>query len=64
MFFWTVNCQWTEWECSKCSATCRGGSQNCNRTIKNEAEEGGEICMGNSTGLKIQTCPEYECPGI
>ncbi len=49
-----VDCQWSEW--SECSVNCGGGIQT--RTIKTEAQGGGEQCIGSFQ----QTCNTNPCP--
>ena len=49
-----VDCQWSEW--SECSVNCGGGIQT--RTIKTEAQGGGQECIGSFQ----QTCNTNPCP--
>ena len=59
----SVNCQWGEWgDFTSCSKTCGGGEQSRNRTVSQEAMNGGAPCVGSYTNT--QTCNEDGCPGI
>ena len=53
MYFVSVNCKWSKWTAwNSCSATCGGGYQWRNRTIAQEALNGGtecENCTDSST---------------
>ena len=57
-----VNCQWSSYgERSECTKTCGGGEMISNRTILQQALDGGQECEGNE--LKIEKCNETPCPG-
>ncbi|XP_019618629.1 PREDICTED: sushi, von Willebrand factor type A, EGF and pentraxin domain-containing protein 1-like [Branchiostoma belcheri] len=44
-----VNCQWSGWSCTACSASCGGGTQSCTRTVVVAASCGGAGCSGASS---------------
>ena len=57
-----INCEWNDFEdWNGCSETCGGGTQSRTRTIKKEAENGGQDCAGEAT--ETQDCNTDSCPG-
>ena len=55
-----VDCQWSKWTASSCSATCGGGNMRKTRNKIIEEKDGG-ICTGNA--VEDEECNERECPG-
>ena len=56
-----VDCVWGQWTgWGSCSVTCGGGTQTSMRTIKKEAENGGNNCVGKS--IRDQPCNTNGCP--
>ena len=56
-----TNCVWSGWSTySSCSLSCGGGLQFANRTVAQQATNGGKECSGEAK--KSQKCGESECP--
>ena len=50
----TVNCSWGTWsEWETCSITCGGGTQHRNRSISQQALNGGNGCAGNTEETRM-----------
>ena len=61
-----VHCQWSAWKVAggssgKCSKACGGGSRTLTRTIKRQAQHGGNKCPGPSS--KLENCNTQPCSG-
>ena len=57
-----VDCEWGTWGAwDTCSKTCDGGMQTSNRTIAQQAEDGGIPCLGEA--MRKQYCNDQPCPG-
>ena len=57
------NCEWNTFgDWSECSATCGGGVQSRERTVKQEAENGGHNCTGEAR--EETPCNTHNCAGI
>ena len=55
-----INCTWSTWTTwGTCSATCGGGTQVRSRFIKETAQNGGTLCMGESA--ESQACGTSAC---
>ena len=62
LMYSTVDCTWGAWSAwETCSLTCGNGTQERNRTITQEALNGGTDCTGNET--ETQSCNTFGCPG-
>ena len=63
MWYTVVDCEWNEYgEWSECSAKCGVGEQTRTRTVKQEAESGGNLCSGPKEESK--DCEIKKCPGM
>ena len=58
----TEHCEWNEFDdWHACTETCGGGTQSRTRTVKIEAENGGEDCTGDA--IETQDCNTDSCSG-
>ena len=61
--YFVVDCEWTAFgDWSDCSKPCNSGLQSRERTVKIEAENGGENCTG--LALVDRVCNVHNCAGI
>ena len=57
-----VDCKWSEYSLwTECSHTCGWGIAKSERTISNEALNGGKECTGDA--IKTKNCKLRDCPG-
>ena len=58
----TVDCIWNQWhEWEQCSKSCGGGITSRTRNIKQYAQLGGQICVGDA--FQTKECNNQTCPG-
>ena len=62
IFYLLVDCVWDDWTTGECSKSCAGGFRTKVREPKQEAEYGGEECIGDSE--VIEECNTNQCPGL
>ena len=61
MFFFSLECVWSDWEEGECSKSCGGGVQIFKRKIIREPLDGSK-CQGET--VKIKVCGKEECPQL
>ena len=62
LFLAKIDCKWGPYgNWSDCTKSCGGGFQTRLRDIEQQAQNGGAICEGESTDLRV--CAEHACPG-
>ena len=48
LYRFTVDCEWNDWDTSKCGEACKGRLVNKTRTIKQKPKYNGKPCNGTS----------------
>ena len=60
-YFFSVHCEWDDWELGECSTTCGGGNRTKTRKEKVSSAFGGDECSGPPS--ITESCNVGECPG-
>ena len=60
--FIPVDCEWDEFgDWNPCNVTCGGGTEFRGRTIRTQAQYGGQECLGKA--IEKKQCNVHGCPG-
>ena len=61
MYYYVVDCEWSNWTHGTCTKSCGNGTKIKTRTEKVEKKYGGKGCDGPRSVEEI--CNVKECPG-